>query len=68
LSSFSFRSRGHFKRQFRREPAAPMRAQTKNIAPVKKPAWTIQRAFDKWFLPTIFVAIGSLIVWAIWRH
>ncbi len=45
-----------------------MRAQTKNIAPVKKPAWTIQRAFDKWFLPTIFVAIGSLIVWAIWRH
>ena len=30
--------------------------------------FSIQRMFDKWFLPIVFVAIGSLIVWAIWRH
>jgi hypothetical protein len=34
----------------------------------KKPPMTLQRFFDKWFLPVVFVAIGSLIVWAIWRH
>jgi hypothetical protein len=46
-----------------------MRAtQTKNIAPAQKAPFSIQRMFDKWFLPIVFVAIGSLIVWAIWRH
>ncbi|MGC8642715.1 MAG: hypothetical protein ACP5XB_22890 [Isosphaeraceae bacterium] len=36
--------------------------------PVKKPPVTFQQLFDKWMLPVLFVAIGSLIVWAIWRH
>jgi hypothetical protein len=34
----------------------------------KKPPFTFQQFFDKWFLPVVFVAIGSLIAWAIWRH
>jgi hypothetical protein len=42
--------------------------QTKNIAPAKAEPWSIQRAFDKWFLPFVFVAIGGVIVWALWRQ
>jgi hypothetical protein len=40
----------------------------KSAPPEKKPPFTIQRFFDKWFLPVVFVAIGSLIGWALWRH
>ena len=32
--------------------------------PAKKLPWTFQRFVDKWLLPVLFVAIGSLIVWA----
>jgi hypothetical protein len=41
---------------------------SKAVAPSKPVPWTLQRFFDKWFLPVVFVGIGSLIVWAIWRH
>ena len=34
---------------------------------VQRLPWTFQRMFDKWLLPVIFVAIGSLMVWAVWR-
>jgi flagellar biosynthesis/type III secretory pathway M-ring protein FliF/YscJ len=37
-------------------------------APAKKVPWTFQQFFDKWLLPVLFVGIGSLIAWAIWRH
>jgi len=37
-------------------------------APAKKLPWTFQRFVDKWFLPFLFVAIGAVIAWAIWRH
>ena len=38
-------------------------------APAKKKVpWTFQQFFDKWLLPVLFVGIGSLIAWAIWRH
>ena len=37
-------------------------------APVKKLPLTFQRLVDTWLLPVMFVAIGSVIVWAIWRH
>jgi hypothetical protein len=40
----------------------------KATAPVKKTPLTLQKVFDKWFLPVVFVAIGSVIAWAIWRH
>jgi len=40
----------------------------KATAPVKKAPLTLQKVFDKWFLPVVFVAIGSVIAWAIWRH
>jgi hypothetical protein len=30
--------------------------------------WVAANAFDKWFLPFVFVAIGCLIAWALWRH
>ena len=40
----------------------------KKAAPAKKPPWTFQLFFDKWFLPVLFVAIGGVIVWALWRH
>jgi hypothetical protein len=62
-------SSGHFTRRFRREPVAPMKnSPSKAVAPSKPVPWTLQRFFDKWFLPVVFVGIGSLIVWAIWRH
>jgi hypothetical protein len=38
----------------------------KKVAPAKKVPWTIQRLFDKWFLPSLLVAIGGVIVWALW--
>jgi hypothetical protein len=37
-------------------------------APSAKTPFTFQRLFDTWLLPVLFVAIGSVIVWAIWRH
>jgi len=40
----------------------------KNVVAVKMATRTLQQFFDKWFLPVVFVAIGSLIVWALWRH
>jgi len=40
----------------------------KKAVAAKKPPWTFQAFFDKWFLPFLFVAIGSLMVWAIWRR
>jgi hypothetical protein len=42
--------------------------QTKSLAPAQKAPFSIRRSFDKWFLPIVFVAIGSLIGWALWRH
>lgn len=27
----------------------------------------MRKTFDKWFLPVVFVMIGSAMVWAIWR-
>jgi len=27
----------------------------------------MQRFFDKWFLPFLFVVIGGIIVWTIWH-
>jgi hypothetical protein len=38
----------------------------KKVAPAKKLPWTFQRLFDKWFLPSLLVAIGGVIVWALW--
>jgi hypothetical protein len=40
----------------------------KATAPVKKAPRTLQQVFDKWFLPIVFVAIGSLMAWALWRR
>jgi len=40
----------------------------KKVVAVKMAPRTLQQFFDKWFLPVVFVAIGSLIVWAIVRH
>jgi hypothetical protein len=40
----------------------------KKSAPAKKLPRTFQQLFDKWFLPFLFVAIGSVMVWAIWRR
>jgi hypothetical protein len=62
-------SRRHFKRPFRRKPAATMKSNSpKKVAPAKKLSWTLQRVFDKWFLPSLFAAIGGVIVWALWRR
>ena len=36
--------------------------------PAKKPPLTFQKLFDTWMLPVLFVAISSVIVWALWRH
>ncbi len=33
-----------------------------------QPHWVARNAFDKWFLPFVFVAIGCVIAWAVWRH
>jgi hypothetical protein len=27
----------------------------------------MQKFFDKWFLPFLFVLIGGVIVWTVWR-
>ena len=42
-------------------------ASSRAVAPVKKLPWTFQGAIDKWFLPILFVAIGSVIAWALYR-
>jgi len=39
----------------------------KKSAPAPKTPWTLQKFFDKWFLPVLFVGIGSVIVWSLWR-
>ncbi len=36
--------------------------------PAKKSPFTLQKLYDTWMLPVLFVAISSLFVWAIWRH
>jgi hypothetical protein len=46
----------------------PSKKTVAKAPPANKPPVTFQRLFDKWLLPVLFVAIGSLIVWAIWRH
>jgi hypothetical protein len=67
LAHSLFGSRSYFKRPFRRKSAATMQTITpKKVAPAKKVPWTIQRLFDKWFLPSLLAAIGSVIVWALW--
>ncbi len=47
-------------------------APRKKPAPAKVPApkapVTLQALYDKWFLPAVFVAIGSVMAWAVWRH
>jgi hypothetical protein len=35
--------------------------------PVKKPPATFQQFIDKWFLPVLFVAVGGVIFWGIFR-
>jgi hypothetical protein len=40
---------------------------SKKVVPVKQTPWTFQKFVDKWLLPVVFVAIGSLMVWALWR-
>jgi hypothetical protein len=27
----------------------------------------MQKFFDKWFLPVLFVLVGGIIVWTLWR-
>jgi len=50
-------------------PVVPMKSNpTKKVVAVKMAPRTLQQFFDKWFLPVLFVAIGSLMVWALWRH
>ena len=45
-----------------------MKANTSRAAaPAKKQPRTLQGTFDKWFLPIVFVAIGGVIAWALWR-
>ena len=43
-------------------------SQPKTVAPAKKQPRTLQGVIDKWFLPVLFVAIGGVIVWALWRR
>ena len=43
-------------------------ANSKTVAPAQKKPFTLQGLFDKWFLPILFVGIGSVIAWALWRH
>lgn len=40
----------------------------KKSAPVPTPPRTYQQLFDKWFLPFLFVVIGTVIAWTLWRH
>jgi hypothetical protein len=46
----------------------PSKKTSVKAPPAKAPPLTFQQLFDKWLLPVVFVAIGSVIVWAIWRH
>lgn len=49
--------------------ASPPRktASPKKIVPAQpKTPWTFQKFFDKWWLPTLFVAIGGVITWSLW--
>jgi hypothetical protein len=49
-------------------PGRSMKPQlTKKPAPPKKRK-SFQQLFDKWFLPVIFVGIGSVMLWALWRQ
>jgi hypothetical protein len=43
-------------------------AQKKSAPAVVKAPFTIQGFLDKWFLPVVFVLIGGVIGWALWRH
>ncbi len=46
---------------------SPKKKVSPKSLPVKSPPKTLQQRFDTWFLPILFVAIGSSIVWALWR-
>jgi hypothetical protein len=46
----------------------PSKKTVAKAQPEKTAPLTFQQLFDKWLLPVLFVAIGSGIVWAIWRH
>lgn len=48
--------------------STPARKGAAQPVPAKKPPLTLQRLVDTWLLPVLFVAIGGVIVWAIWRH
>ena len=59
----------HLKRHTAESPADPMKTNSpKATVPVKKAPLTLQKVFDTWFLPVVFVAIGCVIAWAVWRH
>ena len=72
---FHGHSSGHFERPIRREPRHVMKPNPpkKKYAsrmpdPVQpKTPWTFQKFFDKWWLPVLFVAIGGVIGWSLWR-
>ncbi len=40
----------------------------KNAPVLEKAPFTIQGFLDKWFLPVVFVLIGGVIGWALWRR
>lgn len=44
-------------------PKAPVKKTVKK-PPAPKKALTLQQQFDKWSLPVVFVALGSVIVWS----
>ncbi len=33
----------------------------------EQPSPIMQKFLDKWFLPFLFVVVGSIIVWTLWR-
>lgn len=35
--------------------------------PGERPFAAMQRLFDKWFLPVLFVLIGGVLVWTVWK-
>ena len=48
--------------------ATPSKASpSKKTVTAKQPPKTAQQLFDKWLLPFLFVAIGIVIVWSIYR-
>jgi hypothetical protein len=39
----------------------------KPVLNAKKPVLTFQQRVEKWFLPVVFVAIGAVMVWTVWK-